>query len=96
MVTEIEPQDVVQTRKLASKSPALDKIQPPEIELEGSSEPEIHEYPTGLKLWLIILTMAALLILGGLDTNIVATAVPRYVIEYQITSACIVRLINIA
>ena len=40
--------------------------------------------------------MAALLILGGLDTNIVATAVPRYVIEYQIISACIVRLTNIA
>lgn len=42
---------------------------------------ETKEYPTGVKFWLIILTMTALLILGGLDTNIVATAVPRYGVE---------------
>ncbi|CRL24114.1 unnamed protein product [Penicillium camemberti] len=39
---------------------------------------DIKEYPTGLKFWLIILTMTALLILGELDTSIVATALLRY------------------
>jgi MFS family permease len=34
------------------------------------------EYPTGAKLWLIMLTMAAVLILASIDMNIVATAVP--------------------
>lgn len=44
---------------------------------------EEKKYPTGLKFWLIILTMTALLILGGLDTNIVATAVPRYEVKIK-------------
>ena len=34
------------------------------------------EYPTGAKFWLIMLTVAALLILTCIDMNIVATAVP--------------------
>ena len=34
-------------------------------------------YPSGTKLWLAIFNLGALLILGGLDVNIVATAVPR-------------------
>lgn len=33
-------------------------------------------YPTGAKLWLILLTTGAILVLGSLDMNIVATAVP--------------------
>ncbi|KAF4978230.1 hypothetical protein FZEAL_5335 [Fusarium zealandicum] len=33
-------------------------------------------YPTGLKLWLIMLTVSAVLILSSIDMNIVATAVP--------------------
>ncbi|GFG05305.1 putative HC-toxin efflux carrier TOXA [Aspergillus lentulus] len=41
-----------------------------------ASDEETQEYPTGLKFWLILLTMSALVTLGGLDTNIVATAVP--------------------
>ena len=38
---------------------------------------EIDDYPSGLKFWFIFITLGALLVLGGLDTNIVATAVPR-------------------
>jgi hypothetical protein len=65
------------------------------LKVEGRGHPELtgidsteaqsgptenaHDYPTGIRFWLIILTLGALLILGGLDTNIVATAVPRYV-----------------
>ena len=47
-------------------------------ERQTSAAEEIKEYPTGVEFWLIILTLGALLILGGLDTNIVATVVPRY------------------
>jgi hypothetical protein len=49
------------------------------LEPQSGSAEETHDYPTGLKFWLIIVTLGALLVLGGLDTNIVATAVPRYV-----------------
>jgi hypothetical protein len=51
------------------------------IDPETRSAEEAQEYPTGLKFWLIILTVSALVALGGLDTNIVATVVPRYVLE---------------
>ena len=34
------------------------------------------EYPSGTKLWLLMLTLAAVLILSSVDMNIVATAVP--------------------
>ena len=34
------------------------------------------EYPTGAKLWLILLTLGAVLILASIDMNIIATAVP--------------------
>lgn len=49
------------------------------LDPRSGSADEAHDYPTGLKFWLIIITLGALLVLGGLDTNIVATAVPRYV-----------------
>ncbi|KAI0157230.1 efflux pump antibiotic resistance protein [Xylariaceae sp. FL1272] len=34
------------------------------------------EYPSGIELWLIIVTVGAVLVLGSIDQNIVATAVP--------------------
>lgn len=34
------------------------------------------EYPTGAKFWLLMLTLAAVLVLSSIDMNIVATAVP--------------------
>lgn len=37
---------------------------------------EEAEYPTGAKFWLLMLTLAAVLILSSVDMNIVATAVP--------------------
>lgn len=48
---------------------------------ETRSVEEAQQYPTGWKFWLTILTMSALVVLGGLDTNIVATAVPRYELQ---------------
>ncbi|UZP43304.1 hypothetical protein NXS19_011120 [Fusarium pseudograminearum] len=39
------------------------------------NEPEI-DYPEGLKLWLIMLSVTAVLVLSSVDMNIVATAVP--------------------
>ncbi|KAK2875386.1 hypothetical protein FQN49_001635 [Arthroderma sp. PD_2] len=56
---------------------------------ENTVDPETHpaeesqEYPTGLKFWLIVLTLSALIILGGLDTNIVATAVPSITNDFH-------------
>ncbi|GKU11451.1 unnamed protein product, partial [Fusarium langsethiae] len=42
---------------------------------QNITEPEI-EYPEGIKLWLIMISITAVLILGSVDMNIVATAVP--------------------
>ncbi|RJE21313.1 Major Facilitator Superfamily [Aspergillus sclerotialis] len=48
-----------------------------DIETSSAQENRDHiEYLSGLKFWLIIVTMTALIVLGGLDTNIVATAMP--------------------
>lgn len=44
---------------------------------------ENKEYPTGLKFWLVMLILTASLIMGGLDTNIIGTAVPRYELQDQ-------------
>lgn len=46
-------------------------------EASGSPRsPEELEYPSGAKLWLIMLTVGAVLILSSVDMNIIATAVP--------------------
>ncbi|KAE8152819.1 hypothetical protein BDV25DRAFT_137495 [Aspergillus avenaceus] len=44
-------------------------------------EEETPDYPNGLKFWLIILPLRTLLAIGGLDTNIVATAVPTSITD---------------
>ncbi|RAK92987.1 efflux pump antibiotic resistance protein [Aspergillus costaricaensis CBS 115574] len=44
------------------------------------------EYPSGSKLWLLMLTLAAVLILSSIDMNIVATAVPS-ITDYFYTVA---------
>ncbi|KAE8370725.1 major facilitator superfamily transporter [Aspergillus caelatus] len=56
------------------------------IDSETCSVEEAQQYPTGWKFWLIILTMSALVVLGGLDTNIVATAVPRITDHFHTVS----------
>lgn len=48
-------------------------IEPLEIESTPDTEPN---YPTGTKFWFTIIALCVVLILGGLDANIVATAVP--------------------
>ncbi|KAJ5090206.1 hypothetical protein N7532_008890 [Penicillium argentinense] len=47
-------------------------IEPLDIESPSTE----HNYPTGTKFWSMIAAMCVVLILGGLDANIVATAVP--------------------
>lgn len=39
--------------------------------------PEGVQYPTGVKFWLLMFNLAAVIILGSIDMSIVATAVPR-------------------
>jgi len=48
-------------------------IEPLDIESTPAAEPN---YPTGTKLWLTTIALCVVLIVGGLDANIVATAVP--------------------
>jgi MFS family permease len=43
--------------------------------IESAPDPEPN-YPTGSKFWFTIIALCVVLILGGLDANIVATAVP--------------------
>ena len=49
----------------------FDTIEDPAV----ASEAE-NEYPTGAKFWFIALSMALLLLVGGMDALIIATAVP--------------------
>lgn len=46
------------------------------LQVEDSEATAEPEYPTGTKFFLIALSLSFLLIMGGLDLNIVATAVP--------------------
>ncbi|KAJ5521995.1 hypothetical protein N7527_006110 [Penicillium freii] len=45
------------------------------LNIESTTDIEAN-YPTGTKFWFTIIALCAVLILGGLDANIVATAVP--------------------
>lgn len=67
---------VQQKQRIASlpdASSSARTLEPLEIESTPESEPE---YPTGLKRWGTLGCIWIVLILGGLDANIVATAVP--------------------
>ncbi|KAL4882180.1 major facilitator superfamily transporter [Aspergillus karnatakaensis] len=68
-------------RRLEASNPATEE------RISGDeSSGEALEYPTGSRFWLIILTMSALLVLGGLDTNIIATAVPSITDHFHTTA----------
>ena len=58
-------------------SPKAAKLQPLEVE-EPSSQQDENEpnYPKGAQFWLIFVSLGLVLILAGMDANIVATAVP--------------------
>ncbi|KKZ63066.1 hypothetical protein EMCG_02567 [[Emmonsia] crescens] len=53
-----------------AQASSVDEVTDP---ADSSIQPE---YPTGAKFWLIMLTVGAVLVLTGVDMNIVATAVP--------------------
>ena len=59
----------------------------PEIEMEMTNSQSASEgepqYPTGTKFWFITVTLWIVLIAGGLDANIVATAVPSITDEFH-------------
>jgi hypothetical protein len=50
---------------------AVDEISDPDALPEGV------QYPTGVKFWLLMFNLGAVIILGAIDMSIVATAVPR-------------------
>ncbi|KAJ6444718.1 DNA ligase (Polydeoxyribonucleotide synthase) [Purpureocillium lavendulum] len=51
------------------------RLEPLTIESPTPPQPD-QVYPTGSKFWFTVLSLCVILILGGLDANIVATAVP--------------------
>ena len=63
------------------------QIRPLEIEepTEQTTEAE-PDYPKGTHFWLIFVSLGLVLILGGMDTNIVATAVPS--VSHSSTERC--------
>ncbi|ETS78422.1 hypothetical protein PFICI_10484 [Pestalotiopsis fici W106-1] len=79
-------QDAIELSQSEPYAKSMEKNEPAAKDFSKSIEtdvsPETHsvgddeDYPTGLKFWLIILDLGALLVLGGLDNNIVATTVP--------------------
>jgi MFS family permease len=76
---EAEPAlpDLQQQQQQQNQSPSTAAsartIEPLNIESTPDIEPN---YPTGTKFWFTIIALCVILILGGLDANIVATAVP--------------------
>ncbi|KAK4494670.1 hypothetical protein PRZ48_014026 [Zasmidium cellare] len=52
------------------------------LDVEDTPQAE-HDYPTGFKFWGTIATLAIILILGGLDANIVATALPSITNDFH-------------
>lgn len=64
----------LQQQQQQNQPPASTRtIQPLNIESTADTEPN---YPTGTKFWFTVIALCVILILGGLDANIVATAVP--------------------
>ncbi|KAF5552099.1 major facilitator superfamily transporter [Fusarium phyllophilum] len=52
---------------------------------ESSERPDA-EYPTGIRLWLTILSVVSILVLASIDMNIVATAVPAITDHFHTTA----------
>lgn len=64
-----------QRQHQSSTGPSAPTIEPLNIESSPNTDTEPN-YPTGSKFWFTIIALCVILILGGLDANIVATAVP--------------------
>ncbi|KAA8647057.1 uncharacterized protein ATNIH1004_005740 [Aspergillus tanneri] len=62
-----------QQNQLPPTAASARTIEPLNVESTTETEPN---YPTGTKFWFTIIALCVILILGGLDANIVATAVP--------------------
>lgn len=65
-----QPQSQNQPSSTAAVAPPIEALN-----LESNSDTEPN-YPKGTEFWFTILALCTILVLGGLDANIVATAVP--------------------
>lgn len=77
-ITDAPESDIQPTRTSNHEEPSkAANIQPLEVE-EPTSKADDAEpnYPMGAQFWLIFVSLGLVLILGGMDANIVATAVP--------------------
>lgn len=72
-LSTLPPPQAAEQPQASPAEPVPITIEPLDVEASPNVEPD---YPKGFQLWGIISTLGILLILGGLDANIVATAVP--------------------
>lgn len=56
---------------------SIEKVDHGSSDPDPNTLPEGVQYPTGVKFWLLMFNLAAVIILGSIDMSIVATAVPR-------------------
>lgn len=63
----------------------LELDEDPSLESARATEDE-SKYPTGTKLWLIIISIALVLIVATMDSSIVAVAVPAMTDEWHTTA----------
>lgn len=80
-ITEAEYTEGHAMKRISGKhtqETAIEKIS--ELAVDERSDPDAlpegSQYPTGMKFWLLMLNLAAVIILGAIDMSIVATAVP--------------------
>lgn len=85
--TIITPEELPAEHKISTLLPSLQNQlqQPPHTTTSERMTEALHiqpapstepKYPTGTKFWCTVLALCVVMILGGLDANIVATAVP--------------------
>ncbi|KAJ5226834.1 Major facilitator superfamily domain general substrate transporter [Penicillium citrinum] len=81
--TKITPVLDIQRQPQSDQQPPTTSAQTLEPLNIESAPDAATVYPTGSKLWFSILAICVILILGGLDANIVATAVPSITDHFQ-------------
>lgn len=67
----------------AQNEPPATTIQTQPVEALDTDSLAEPNYPTGSKFWFTIIALAVVITLGGLDTNIVATAVPSITNDFH-------------
>ncbi|KAH7392460.1 major facilitator superfamily transporter [Phaeosphaeria sp. MPI-PUGE-AT-0046c] len=78
--------DTIQLRQQDKDGSSDAPETPGGVESGSGTTDEAPDYPTGIEFWFITIMLGALLILGALDINIVATAVPSITNDFHTVS----------